>query len=99
MMREALASGKWRTEERGGRGRSAYVRESRQAARADSLRLRDLHAGVVARVLRPVGQPEGASWSGNARPTEDQRKLRREAGSLGGMDGGFEDLRFVEVIS
>ena len=98
MMREALASGKWRAGERG-RDRGAYIRESRLSARADALRLRDLHAGVVARVLRPVGQPKGASWSGKARPTEDQRRLRREAGSTGGMAGGFGDMRFVEVIS
>lgn len=71
-MREAVASGRWRAADRG-HGRSAYVRSSRAAAREDAMRLRDLNVGVLARILVPVGQPTGASWSG--RTDDDDGKL------------------------
>lgn len=98
MMQEALASGKWRAEERG-HAMGTYVRSSRAQARADAIRLRDLHAGVVARVLRPVGQPAGASWSGRDRPpTEEELRERRDAEKSGSLFADFEDRRYEEKI-
>lgn len=97
MMAEAVESGKWRREERG-RGRSSYVKSSREAAREDALRLRDLHVGAVARVLRPTGQPRGNSWSGRASQDESRRKARRDAGRSGSVGATFEDRRFDEKI-
>ncbi len=96
-MQEAVASGKWRKEDRG-RSRSSYVRRSRAAAREDSLRLRDLHVGAAARILRPVGQPVGASWNGKDKLSEDRRKARRDEGRAGAMDVNFEDRRYEEKI-
>lgn len=96
-MSEAVASGRWRVEDRGGR-RSAYVRSSRASAREDAVRLRDLHAGVVARVLRPVGQPRGNSWSGKPKPTREQQQAQWDAESTGGVNASFEDTRFIEKI-
>ncbi len=96
-IREALANGKWRPEDRG-YGRSACVKSSRAAARDEAVRLRDLHAGVVARVLRPVGQPKGASWSGRSSENEEQRKARRDGERSGAMDVSFEDRRYEEKL-
>ena len=96
-MQEAVSSGKWRPEDRG-RGRSSYVRQSRAAAREDALRLRDLHAGVVARVLKPVGQPKGASWSGKTQLTREGRRQEWDAGRAGAMDASFEDRRYEEKL-
>ena len=97
-MQEAVASGKWRAEDRG-RARSSYVRQSREAAREYALRLRDLHVGVVARVLRPVGQPHGASWSGKVRPTKEQLEDKFEEEMGGAFDVSFKDRRYEEKIS
>ena len=96
-IREALASGKWRTEDRG-YGRSACVKSSRATAKEEAVQLRDRQAGVVARVLRPVGQPKGASWSGRSREDEEQRKARRDAERSGAMDVSFEDRRYEEKL-
>ena len=96
-MQEAVASGKWRKEDRGS-SRSSYVRRSRAAAREDSLRLRDLHVGAAARILRPVGQPVGASWNGKDKLSEDRRKARRDESRAGAMDVNFEDRRYEEKI-
>ena len=88
MMRDAVATGKWRHEDRGA-GRISYVRSSRAAAREDALRLRDLHVGAVARILKPVGQPQGASWSGRA-PSEGPKGGRKE-GNAGSKDADFRE--------
>ena len=96
-LQEAVSSGKWRQEDKG-RARSGYVRSSRAAAKEDAIRLRDLHAGVVARVLRPVGQPQGASWSGKTRPTDEQRREKWDEGRAGAMDVSFEDRRYEEKL-
>ena len=96
-IREALASGKWRSEDRG-YGRSACVKSSRAAAKEEAVQLRDRQAGVVARVLRPVGQPKGASWSGRSREDEEQRKARRDAERSGAIDVSFEDRRYEEKL-
>ena len=97
MMREAVSSGMWRGEERG-RSRSSYVRNSRAAAREDAVRLRDLQAGVVARVLRSVGQPEGASWSGRDRMDAESRRRQRDTEHYGAVDVSFEDRRYEEKL-
>ena len=97
MMRSAVESGKWRVEDRGHR-RSAYVKAVRLSARADAEKLRDLRAGVIARVLKPVGQPRGASWNGKSRPDKDQLKAQFDAERAGAMDVNFEDRRYEEKL-
>ena len=97
MMRDAVSTGKWRVEDRG-RARSRYVKAARASAREDALRLRDLRAGVIARVLKPVGQPRGASWNGKVRPDRDQRKAQRDSERAGAMDVSFEDRRYEEKL-
>ena len=90
MMRTAVSTGKWRLEDRG-RSRSSYVKAARVSAREDAEKLRDLRAGVIARALKPVGQPKGASWGGRVRPDRDQRKQQSDAERAGAMDVSFED--------
>lgn len=94
-MQEAVATGKWRLEERG-RKRSTYVGRSRSAVKQDSLRLRDLHVGAVAKVLKPVGQPHGNSWSGKIRLSEEELRERMKENEGGAVYANFEDRRFVE---
>lgn len=97
MMRTAVSTGKWRLEDRG-RSRSSYVKAARASAREDAEKLRDLRAGVIARVLKPVGQPKGASWGGKVRPDRDQRRQQSDAERAGAMDVSFEDRRYEEKI-
>ena len=97
LMRNAVATGKWRVEDRG-RARNAYVKDARVNAREDSERMRDLRAGVVARVLRPVGQPRGASWSGKVKPDKDQQRAKFDEERAGAMDVNFEDRRYEEKL-
>ena len=97
IMRSAVASGKWRIEDRG-RKRSSYVKTARSSAHDDAVRLRDLRAGVIARVLKPVGQPKGASWNGKTRPDKDQRKAQFDSELAGAMDVNFEDRRYEEKL-
>ena len=97
MMRSAVSSGKWRIEDKG-RSRSSYIRSARTSAHEDAVRLRDLRAGVVARVLKPVGQPKGASWSGRIRPDKEQKKSQFDSERAGAMDVSFEDRRYEEKL-
>ena len=97
MLHEAVASGRWRAEDRG-RERTSYVRTSRAAAREDAIRLRDLHVGVVARVLKPAGQPRGVSWNGRVGPTREQQREKWEAEKTGSIFASFEDRRYEEKI-
>ena len=96
-MRNAVATGKWRVEDRG-RARNAHVKEARAGAREDSERMRDLRAGVIARVLRPVGQPKGASWSGKVKPDKEQQRAKFDEERAGAMDVNFEDRRYEEKL-
>ncbi len=97
MMQDAVASGRWRAEDRG-QGRGAYVRAARKAAREDAVALRDRDAGIVARILRPIGQPKGASWSGRTPRSEDERRSKNEEERSGSMNADFEERRFEEKI-
>lgn len=96
-MAEAVSTGHWRVEDRGGR-KSAYVKYTRAAAKEDAILFRNLHAGVVAKAIRPVGQPKGNSWSGRPSQTPQQRAAKRDEGSTGGVNASFEDNRFTEKI-
>lgn len=96
-MRQAVSSGKWRAEERG-HSYSLYVKAVRATAHSDAVRLRDLRAGVVARLLRPVGQPVGASWNGRPRKDRDQREAELDAGRTGGLSASFVDHRFEDRL-
>ena len=97
MLQEAVSTGKWRPEERG-RARSSYVRSSREAAREDAIRLRDLHVGTVARILQPAGQPRGSSWSGRVAPTKEQLREKWDGERAGRLGASFEDRRYEEKI-
>ena len=97
MMREAVATGRWRMEERG-HGKNVYVKSMRESARLDAMALRDLHVGAVARMLKGVGQPRGASWSGRTVSDQDRKKAQRDAGKAGAMDVNFEDRRYEEKL-
>ena len=97
MMREAVSSGRWRVEDRG-RRRSTYVQAARESARTDAVALRDLHAGVVARILKGVGQPAGSSWSGRVALDKDRKKAKLDEEKAGVMDANFEDRRYEEKL-
>ena len=97
MLQEAVSKGHWRPEDRG-RVKGTYVRSSRAAAREDAIRLRDLQVGVVARILKPIGQPKGASWSGRVAPTKEQLRDKWEAEKTGSMFVSFEDRRYEEKL-
>ena len=92
-IQEAVSTGKWHVEEKG-RGKRTYVR----TAREDALRLRDLHVGATARVLRPAGQPTGASWSGKDRREEGRRGREKDGETSGAVNVSFEDRRYEERI-
>jgi hypothetical protein len=53
---------------------------------------------AIARVLYPVGQPQGASWSGKVAPTKEQLRQKRDEERSGAMDANFEDTRYVEKL-
>lgn len=53
---------------------------------------------AIARVLYPVGQQQGASWSGKVAPTKEQLQQKWDGESSGAMDVNFEDTRFVEKL-
>ena len=53
---------------------------------------------AIARVLYPVGQPQGASWSGKVAPTKEQLRQKWDEERAGAMDANFEDTRFVEKL-
>lgn len=46
---------------------------------------------AIARVLYPVGQPQGASWSGNICPTKDQQREKWDAERTGAMYVDFTE--------
>ena len=97
MMKQALETGKWRVEERG-RSKVSNTRTNREKSRAEAVALRNIRAGTVARALRPVGQPAGASWSGRVKPDAERRRADRDAGRAGSIGGDFEDRRYVEKL-
>jgi len=53
---------------------------------------------AIARVLYPVGQPQGASWSGKVAPTKEQLRQKWDEERSGAMDANFEDTRYVEKL-
>lgn len=95
-LQEAVSSGRWRAEERG-RRRSSYVSRTRETLR-DSVRLRDLHAGALARILRPAGQPQGSSWSGKSGPSEEELYQEWDEGKAGSVFADFNDHRFEKKL-
>ncbi len=96
-MQDAVSTGKWRVEDKGA-PKNSYVRSSRAAIKQDSIRLRDLHVGTAARVLQPVGQPHGSSWSGKVAPTKEELRAKWEAGKTGSMFADFVDRRYEEKL-
>ena len=45
----------------------------------------------IARILYPVGQPHGASWSGKVAPTKEQRQDKWNDGQAGRIDADFTE--------
>ena len=80
------------------RGQGPVPEQLHPFCHEDAVRLRDLRAGVVARVLKPVGQPEGASWSGRTRPDKEHKKSQFDSERAGAMDVSFEDRRYEEKL-
>lgn len=95
MIQEALSSGKWRVEDRGYR-KNDYISRSRKTLREEALKLRDLHVGTVARILKPIGQPHGSSWSGKTSPTKEDLRAEWDQKRAGAAEASFEDRRYVE---
>ena len=96
-MQAAVASGKWRPEERG-RKQSSFITTRREVARQAAIDWRDNAADLFARVLRPVGQPKGASWGGKTAPSDEQRRAEWDAGRAGALHVDFKDRRFEEKL-
>ena len=46
---------------------------------------------AIARILYPVGQPHGASWSGKVAPTKEQLQDKWRDGQAGRMDADFTE--------
>lgn len=46
---------------------------------------------AIARILYPVGQPHGASWSGKVAPTKEQRQDKLNDGQAGRIDADFTE--------
>ena len=97
MLQEAVASGRWRAEERG-RASGTYVKPSRSSAREDAIRLRDVEVEALAQFLGPADRRHGASRGSHAAPSRDQRRDEWAAGRTGAVDASFEDRRFQEKI-
>lgn len=52
----------------------------------------------IARILYPVEQPHGASWSGKVAPTKEQRQDKWNDGQSGRIDADFtEDVGGVKL--
>ncbi len=98
LIREAHDTGRWRAEK--GECRSAAASESRRQLRKDAISLRDFHVSSVAKILRPVSQPQGDSGNGRVPAmTEDQIRDERLAGQTGSMFASFEDTTYKEKLA
>lgn len=53
---------------------------------------------AIARLLYPVGQPQGNSWSGRVPKTEEERLQKFQEGLTGSMFASFEDRRYEEKL-
>ena len=53
---------------------------------------------AIARLLYPIGQPHGNSWSGRIPETREKSKEKFEEGLTGSMFASFEDRRYEEKI-
>ncbi len=98
LIREAYDSGRWRVERSGGKAERAA--ESRRQLRRDTVSLRDFHVSSVAKILKPVGQPQGESGNGRTPAlTQDQRLDEKLAGKTGSMFASFEDTTYKERLA
>ena len=96
-MQAAVASGKWRPEERG-RKQKTYVSSRREVARQAAIDWRDNAADLFARVMRPVGQPKGGAGGGKSAPTAEQSREKWDAARTGALHVDFTDRRFEEKL-
>jgi len=96
-MQEAVSTGKWRVEDRG-YARNSFVRGKRVCSQEAALAERDIHVGAVARSLTPVGQPRGASWSGQGGESDEERKAKKEAGKTGALYADLGHNKLQDVI-
>ncbi len=96
-METAVAAGVWRVERTG--SRRERVREIQGAMREESVQFRNLRVGSTARLLKPMGQPNGSSWSGRSGKSETQRRDEFEAGKTGSINASFEDKSYKEKLA
>ncbi len=94
MVNEAVGSGRWRIDN--GERPADKIRSARKSLRQDTIALRDLHVSTVARILKPLGQPSGASWNGKPGKSEDQIKEERKIGSSGRFGANMEETPYKE---
>lgn len=97
-MQEAVASGRWRIEDRGQRRPATYVKRSREAVREAAVYYRNVRVSAVTRLMIPVGQPWGNSWSGKTAKSEDEKLQEKDLGRQGRINATLEDRRFMEII-
>lgn len=90
MVRQAVDSGHWRESDKGSNYKK-YIKQQRMKAKEEARVLRDIHMGVIARVLKPVGQPMGNSWSGKSEKTEEQRRQEYEEKRSGALDSNLQE--------
>lgn len=88
--KDAVDSGHWSTSDKG-KSHNQYVKDQRQKARGEARALRDINIGVIARVLKPVGQPQGNSWSGKSDKTEEQRREQYEEQRSGALNSNLQE--------
>ena len=96
-MNEAVATGKWRAMDRG-YSRNSCVKVLRASSQRQAVSQRDIHVSAVAHSLTPVGQPRGASWSGQAGMTEEERKAKREEAKPGALDADLGHNKLQDVL-
>lgn len=97
MMKQAVDGGRWRKEDRGGK-RVTFMQEKRRMARKETIALRDIKVGTIARVLTPVGQPHGNSWSNKPKESEQQKADERNLQRSGTRSVDLQDNRLVTKI-
>ena len=97
MMQEAVESGHWRAVDRGEKSR-AYIAEKRKESREAANTLLMVKAGVISRVLKPVGQPTGSSWSGQSKKSEEQMRDEKENERSGALNSSLVDYSLVDRI-
>ncbi len=94
---EAYATGRWYDTPASNRSRNnaAFKKE----ARSDAIAMRNAQVSTIARLLKPMGQPEGNSWKGKTPKSKDQKEEERLADKTGALNASLEDKSYTERIN